>query len=63
MIGNDKSHRDWFAVAKTEGKLETLPLVLELGWTVERIAQKLNFDIAVVKEAAQELASQVTTVE
>jgi predicted transposase/invertase (TIGR01784 family) len=49
--------------AKTEGKLETVTLLLELGLSVERIAQELHLDLAAVKEAAKELASQATTLE
>jgi len=49
--------------AKTEGKLSTVPLLLELGLTVERIAQELNLNLSDVKQAAQELAGQSTTLE
>lgn len=49
--------------AKTEGKLETVPLLLELGLSVERIAQELHLDLVQVKEAAKELAGQETTLE
>ncbi|MFB2839372.1 Rpn family recombination-promoting nuclease/putative transposase [Floridanema evergladense] len=49
--------------AKTEGKLETVPLLLELGLSVERIAQELHLDLIEVKEAAKELANQETTLE
>ena len=60
---NDLKQSKLYQEAKTEGKLETVPLLLELGLTVERIAQELHLDIAAVKEAAKELASQATTLE
>ncbi|MGA9380211.1 MAG: Rpn family recombination-promoting nuclease/putative transposase [Phormidium sp.] len=60
---NDLKQSKLYQEAKTEGKLETVPLLLELGLTVERIAQELDLDIAAVREAAKELAGQVTSLE
>ncbi|MBD2609552.1 Rpn family recombination-promoting nuclease/putative transposase [Scytonema hofmannii FACHB-248] len=39
---------------KLEGKLETVPLLLELGLTVEEIAERLSLDVEAVRKAAQE---------
>ncbi|MFB2934752.1 Rpn family recombination-promoting nuclease/putative transposase [Aerosakkonemataceae cyanobacterium BLCC-F154] len=60
---NDLKQSKLYQEAKTEGKLETVPLLLELGLTVERIAQELQLDLEAVKEAAKELASQATSLE
>ncbi len=38
---------------KLEGKLETVPLLLELGLTIEQIAQRLSLDVEAVRKAAQ----------
>lgn len=38
---------------KLQGKLETVPLLLELGLTVEQIAQRLSLDVEAVRNAAQ----------
>jgi len=60
---SDLKQSKLYQEAKTEGKLETVALLLELGLTVERIAQELHLDLVVVKEAAKELAGQETTLE
>jgi predicted transposase/invertase (TIGR01784 family) len=60
---NDLKQSDLYQEAKIEGKLETVPLLLELGLSVERIAQELQLNVEAVKQAAKELASQVTTLE
>ncbi|MEW5860402.1 MAG: Rpn family recombination-promoting nuclease/putative transposase [Cyanobacteriota bacterium] len=39
--------------AKEEGKLEAVPLLLQLGLSVERIAEELQLDVEVVRKAAQ----------
>lgn len=43
--------------AKKEGKLETVPLLLELGLTVEQIAERLSLDVDAVRKAAQTFKS------
>ena len=39
--------------AKLEGILEVVPVLLEIGLTVEQIATRLGLDIATVNEVAQ----------
>ncbi|OCQ99165.1 hypothetical protein BCD67_08310 [Oscillatoriales cyanobacterium USR001] len=39
---------------KREGKLETVPLMLKLGATVEQIAKDLDLNVEDVRKAAQE---------
>ncbi|MEW6496366.1 MAG: Rpn family recombination-promoting nuclease/putative transposase [Cyanobacteriota bacterium] len=41
------------AKAKVEGKLETVPRLLQLGLSVEQIAMALDLDVEVVRQAAQ----------
>lgn len=60
---SDLKQSKLYQEAKTEGKLETVPLLLELGLTVERIAQELHLDIVEVKKAVKEFAGQETTLE
>ncbi|MBE9229172.1 Rpn family recombination-promoting nuclease/putative transposase [Phormidium sp. LEGE 05292] len=60
---SDLKQSKLYQEAKTEGKLETVPLLLELGLTVERIAQELHLDIVEVKKAAKDFAGQETTLE
>jgi len=38
--------------AKAEGKLETIPLLLEAGFTVEVIADRLGLDLELVRQVA-----------
>lgn len=49
--------------AREEGKLETVPLLLELGLTVQEIAEKLNLDVEAVRKAAQTQSAADTTQE
>lgn len=42
---------------KLQGKLETVPLLLELGLTVEQIAERLSLDVEAVRKAAQTFKS------
>jgi predicted transposase/invertase (TIGR01784 family) len=44
---------DYKVEGKLEGKLETIPLLLEAGLTVERIAQSLGLDLELVKIVAK----------
>ena len=46
---------DWrqtkfYQETKLEGKLETVPLLLQLGLKPEEIAQKLAIDLAIVRQ-------------
>jgi predicted transposase/invertase (TIGR01784 family) len=41
------------AEGKAEGKLETVPLLLELGLSIEQIAQRLGLEIEAVRRVAQ----------
>ncbi len=41
------------AKARIEGKLETVPRLLQLGLSVEQIAAALELDVEVVRQAAQ----------
>jgi len=45
--------QDVAADYKVEGKLETVPLLLEAGLSVERIAQSLGLDLELVKTVAK----------
>ena len=38
---------------RLEGKLETVPLLLQLGLTVEQIAANLDVDIEAVRKVAE----------
>lgn len=60
---SDLKQSQLYQEAKIEGKLETVPLLLELGLSVERIAQELGLEVNAVKEAAKQLAGQETTLE
>lgn len=60
---SDLKQSKLYQEAKTEGKLETVPLLLDLGLSVERIAQELDLEVNAVKEAAKQLAGQETTLE
>lgn len=42
-----------------KGRLETIPLLLELGLTVEQIAAKLVVDIETVREVAEKSVKSV----
>jgi predicted transposase YdaD len=44
---------------KLEGKLETVPLLLELGLTVEQIATRLDVDIEAVRKVAEKSADEI----
>lgn len=37
--------KQWINEGKLKGKLETIPLLIKLGLTIEKIAQELNLDI------------------
>ncbi|WP_225893985.1 RpnC/YadD family protein [Atlanticothrix silvestris] len=43
--------------SKLEGKLEVVPRVLKLGLSVEQIAEALELDIEVVRQAAAKSSS------
>ena len=45
--------KDLKADFKLEGKLETIPLLIELGMSLEDIATKLNLPLKLVQEASQ----------
>ena len=46
---------------KLEGKLETVPLLLELGLTVEEIAARLAVDIEAVRQIAEKSGNQTSS--
>ncbi|NES99891.1 MAG: Rpn family recombination-promoting nuclease/putative transposase [Sphaerospermopsis sp. SIO1G1] len=45
---------------RLEGSLESVPLLLELGLTVEEIATRLDVDIAAVRKVAEKSGDQVS---
>ncbi|GAX40642.1 hypothetical protein NIES4075_16080 [Tolypothrix sp. NIES-4075] len=48
-------YQEVFAEGKEEGKLETIPQLLALGLSIEQIAQALDLDELVVRQAALKL--------
>jgi len=55
MFGlSDLKQSKVYQEAKEEGKLETVPLLLQLGLTVEQIAERLDVKLETVKKAAQQ---------
>lgn len=48
-----KVYQEALAEGKLEGKLEAVPFIIQLGATVEQIAQTLNLPVEKVREIAQ----------
>ena len=46
-------YQEAFEEGKQEGKLETVPILLQQGLTVEQIAEALNLDLETVRKAIQ----------
>lgn len=46
-------YRDALEEGRQEGKLETVPLLLKAGLTVEQIAEQLQLDLAAVQQVAE----------
>jgi predicted transposase YdaD len=44
----------------SQGKLETVPLLLELGLTVEEIAARLAVDIEAVRQVTEKSGNQTS---
>ncbi|MDZ7969892.1 MAG: hypothetical protein RM368_33980 [Nostoc sp. DedSLP03] len=51
--GKKEGKREVFEEAKQEAKLEAIPHLLAFGLSIEQIAQALDLDKKVVKQAAQ----------
>ncbi|MEH2096155.1 MULTISPECIES: hypothetical protein [unclassified Nostoc] len=51
--GKKQGKQEVFEEAKKEAKLEVIPHLLAFGCSIEQIAQALDFDEQVVRQAAQ----------
>ncbi|MFB2877102.1 Rpn family recombination-promoting nuclease/putative transposase [Floridanema aerugineum] len=61
MFGlSDLKQTRFYQEAKEEGKLESVPGLLAIGLSVEQIAQALNLDIELVRQASQASASDAS---
>ena len=52
-----KFYQEAFEEGKQQWKLEAVPKLLELGLSIEQIAQALNFDVETVKQAGKSQSS------
>jgi predicted transposase/invertase (TIGR01784 family) len=54
MLGlDDLKDTRFYKEAKEEAKIESVPRLLQMGLTLEQIAQGLNLPIELVRQAAQ----------
>jgi predicted transposase/invertase (TIGR01784 family) len=53
IIRNTKVYQEAFEEGERQNKLKMIPLLLELGLSIQHIAEHLELDIEVVREVAK----------
>jgi predicted transposase/invertase (TIGR01784 family) len=53
IIRDTKVYQEAFEEGELQTKLKMIPILLELGLSIQQIAERLNLDVEVVREVAR----------
>jgi predicted transposase YdaD len=53
LIRDTKVYQEAFEEGELQAKLRIVPILLELGLSIQQIAEKLKLDVEIVREAAR----------